>query len=54
MSKGIEGRGHRSFEEIISEPVVWAATLQELEQHGRYEENQEKEPPTLFHAETEE
>jgi glutamine---fructose-6-phosphate transaminase (isomerizing) len=36
--EGIEGRGHRSFEEIMSEPVVWAATLQELEEHGGYEE----------------
>ena len=38
MSEGIEGRGHRSFEEIMSEPGVWAATLQELEENGRYEE----------------
>jgi glucosamine--fructose-6-phosphate aminotransferase (isomerizing) len=38
VSEGIEGRGHRSFEEIMSEPGVWAATLQELEENGRYEE----------------
>jgi glutamine---fructose-6-phosphate transaminase (isomerizing) len=33
-----EGRGHRSFEEIMSEPAVWATTLQQLEAQGRYEE----------------
>jgi glutamine---fructose-6-phosphate transaminase (isomerizing) len=38
VSEGTQGRGHRSFEEIMSEPGVWAATLQELEEHGRYEE----------------
>lgn len=38
MSEITEGRGHRSFEEIMSEPRVWAATLQELEEHGRYAE----------------
>jgi glutamine---fructose-6-phosphate transaminase (isomerizing) len=36
VSDSNEGRGHRSFEEIMSEPSVWAATLQELEAHGRY------------------
>ena len=38
MSEILEGRGHRSYAEIMSEPRVWAATLQELEEHGRYEE----------------
>ena len=38
MNEGIEGRGHLSFEEIMSEPGVWAATLQELEDNGRYEQ----------------
>lgn len=38
MSEIIEGRGHRSFEEIMSEPGVWATTLQELEEHNRYAE----------------
>jgi glucosamine--fructose-6-phosphate aminotransferase (isomerizing) len=38
VSEGIEGKGHLSFEEIMSEPGVWAATLQELEENGRYAE----------------
>ncbi len=38
MSESNDGRGHRSLEEIMSEPGVWAATLQELEAHGRYAE----------------
>ncbi len=38
MSDIIEGRGHRSYEEIMSEPGVWAATLQELDAHNRYAE----------------
>ncbi len=29
-------RGRRSYEEIMSEPDVWAASLQELEVRGRY------------------
>ena len=38
MSDSMEGRGQRSYEEIMSEPGVWAATLQELEAQGRYAE----------------
>ena len=38
MSEILDGRGHRSYEEIMSEPGVWAATLQELEENGRYDE----------------
>ena len=38
MSESMEGRGHQSYEEIMSEPGVWAATLRELEAHGRYAE----------------
>ena len=38
MSDSIDRRGHLSFEEIMSEPGVWAATLQELEANGRYAE----------------
>ena len=38
MSEIVEGRGHRSFEEIMSEPGVWAATLQKLEEHNRFAE----------------
>jgi glucosamine--fructose-6-phosphate aminotransferase (isomerizing) len=38
VNEGIEGRGHRSFQEIMSEPGVWAATLRELEENGRYEQ----------------
>jgi glutamine---fructose-6-phosphate transaminase (isomerizing) len=38
VSESIKGPGQRSYEEIMSEPGVWAASLQELEEHGRYEE----------------
>ena len=38
MSEITEGRGHRSFAEIMSEPGVWSTTLQELEQNNRYAE----------------
>lgn len=38
MSEITEGRGHLSFKEIMSEPGVWATTLQDLEQQGRYAE----------------
>ena len=38
MSESIEGRGHLSFAEIMSEPGVWSKTLQDLETHGRYAE----------------
>jgi glucosamine--fructose-6-phosphate aminotransferase (isomerizing) len=38
VSESTGGRGHRSLQEIMSEPGVWAATLQELEEHGRYQE----------------
>jgi len=36
VSESIDGRGRRSYEEIMSEPGVWAVSLQELEEHGRY------------------
>jgi glucosamine--fructose-6-phosphate aminotransferase (isomerizing) len=36
VSETKEGRGHLSFAEIMSEPSVWASTLQELEDQGRY------------------
>lgn len=38
MSEVIEGPGHHSFEEIMSEPGVWATTLQELEENNRFAE----------------
>ena len=38
MSESKDERGHRSFEEIMSEPEVWATSLQEIEENGRYEE----------------
>lgn len=38
MTESVDGKGHRSYEEIMSEPKVWAASLQELEEHGRYEQ----------------
>ncbi len=36
MSENKQKRGCRSYEEIMSEPEVWAASLQELEAHDRY------------------
>ncbi len=38
MNETTEGRGHLSFAEIMSEPSVWASTLKDLEEHGRYAE----------------
>ena len=38
MNETNEGRGHLSFAEIMSEPSVWASTLRDLEEHGRYAE----------------
>lgn len=38
MTESRERRGQLSYNEIMSEPAVWASTLQELEAHGSYAE----------------
>jgi len=38
VSETMEGRGHRSYAEIMSEPDIWAASLMHLEEQGRYEQ----------------